>query len=513
MRSAFYIGAVIIFVSLIFQALSCTKPNARVYDQVTNFWQTPGQTAAGVAPAYSALRDYAPLGSMFTLNEVTTDEVIVPTRGGDWYDGGVWEKAWKHTWLPDLYFFNDGWAFVYSGITRVNSILQAIDEVQPPDTASIKAELKILRAFYYYCGLDLFGNIPIIENNNVALSEVTNRSRKEVFDYVEKEIKENLPAITEDVNQRTYGRVTKWFAYALLAKLYLNSGIYSGTPRWAECIGACDAVISSGRYALEPDFFDNFIIENEKSRENIFVIPFDRDAGLNYFWLQIGTLHYQSTATFGLEVAGYANGHCSTAEYYHLFDSSDVRRKMFLVGQQYIDQIKDSAHMQYDTAVNIPLNFNPEIKSFSIPLPEARVAGARCAKWEFNKHGPGLMSNDFAVIRLADVILMKAEAQFRNGDAPGALVSINYKTDGVSIRSRTGLPDFTETEMNLEGLLKERARELSWEGWRRNDLIRFGHFTDARVPEKSVSADYRNLYPIPQTELLKNPYLKQNPGY
>jgi hypothetical protein len=186
---------------------------------------------------------------------------------------------------------------------------------------------------------------------------------------------------------------------------------------------------------------------------------------------------------------------------------------MFLVGQQYIDGIKDSAHMQYDGNVNIPLNFNPDIKTFSIPLPEAAVAGARCAKWEFNKHSFVDMSNDFAVMRLADVVLMKAEAQFRNGNAEDALNTINYKTDGVSIRCSAGMPDFIADEMNLNGLLEERARELSWEGWRRNDLIRFGHFTDARVPEKSVSDDYRNLYPIPESELLKNPYLKQNPGY
>ena len=123
------------------------------------------------------------------------------------------------------------------------------------------------------------------------------------------------------------------------------------------------------------------------------------------------------------------------------------------------------------------------------------------------------MSNDFAVFRLADIILMKAEAQFKEGNMGDALSTINLKTNGVSIRSRTGLPDFTATEMTPDGLLKERARELSWEGWRRNDMVRFGHFTDATIPEKSVSADYRNLYPIPQAELSKNPYLVQNPGY
>lgn len=123
------------------------------------------------------------------------------------------------------------------------------------------------------------------------------------------------------------------------------------------------------------------------------------------------------------------------------------------------------------------------------------------------------MSNDFAVYRLADIILMKAEAQFRNGDAAGALLTINKQYSGVSIRSRAGLPDFSAAEMTPDGLLAERARELSWEGHSRNDMIRLGHFTDPRIPDKSKSEDFRILFPIPKAELDKNKYLQQNPGY
>ena len=185
---------------------------------------------------------------------------------------------------------------------------------------------------------------------------------------------------------------------------------------------------------------------------------------------------------------------------------------MFLVGQQYENQIMDAAHLQYDQLGNL-LSFDPVITSFKILPPKTEVAGARCAKWEFNKPESFTMSNDFAVYRLADIILMKAEAQFRNGDIPGALVTINQKINGVSIRSRANMPDFTLAEMTPDGLLAERARELSWEGWRRNDMIRLGHFTDARIPDKAASTEHVKLYPIPQSELDKNPYLKQNPGY
>ena len=372
--------------------------------------------------------------------------------------------------------------------------------------------METLRAFYYYQALDLFGNVPIVEKRNVNASEVDTKSKAEVFAYVKSKLEQNLPTLSQDVNRATYGRATQWFAFSLLAKLYLNAEVYTGVPQWADCIAACDVILNSGKFVLEEDFFKNFAVNNEDSRENIFVIPFDFSKEMLFFGLQVWTLHYNSGATFGLQVGGF-NGFCSTAEYLALFKDNDIRKKMFLVGQQYVDQIEDEGHLQYDNQ-NPPnlLIFDPVISSFHIQPPKTETAGARCAKWEFNKTGWS-MSNDFAVYRLADIILMKAEAQFRNGDAAGALITINKKYNGVSIRNRTGLPDFSDTEMTLDGLLAERARELSWEGHRRNDLIRFGHFTDPRIPDKAQSEDFRKLFPIPKSEIDKNRYLKQNPGY
>ena len=352
----------------------------------------------------------------------------------------------------------------------------------------------------------MFGNVPIVEKWHASASEVDTKSRADVFAFVEKEILESLPMLSQEVSDKTYGRVTQWFGLALLAKLYLNAEVFIDTQRWSDCIEACDAVLNSGKYVLEENFFDNFTIDNEDSRENIFAIPFDFNSGLIFFALQVFTLHYSSGETFGLQFGGL-NGFCSTAEYLDIFDDNDIRKKMFLVGQQYVGQIEDEDHLQYDRAGNL-LIFDPVITSFNTE----ETSGARCAKWEFNPTGWS-MSNDFAVYRLADIILMKAEAQLRNGDNAAALVTINQKFGGVSIRSRTGLPDFPGIQMNLEGILAERARELSWEGHRRNDLIRFGHYFDARIPEKKVSEDHRNLFPIPQSELDKNKYLQQNPGY
>ena len=504
--------------------LSCTDLEVPVYDKLATFWDTPEEVAAGVALPYVGLRSL--VMPVYELNETTTDEVIVPTRGGDWYDGGVWEQMWKHTWTSDHGIVTGGWQFIYgnadhSGIAPINLILENLSKIDPAlaekvDRPTLEAQLKTIRAFYYYQGLDLFGNIPIVENNNTPLSEIVNRPRGEVFEYVEKELLDNLSLLPTEVSAVTYGRPTRWFTEAILAKLYLNAQVYTGTARWSDCIDACDAILSSNKYALEENFFFNFSINNEASKENIFVIPFDWDEGLNFFLIELYSLHYNSGETFGVLVGG-VNGFCSTSEYLDLFDANDIRKKMFLTGQQYlnsqqyVDPVPDPANIQYDSEVGLPLIFDPEIKTFSSNDPEFKMAGARCVKWELNFLPP--MSNDFAVFRLADIILMKAEAQLRNGDAAGALATINQKINDVSIRSRAGLPDFTSHELTLDNLLKERARELSWEGHRRNDLIRFGYFTDARVPEKLESEQFRILYPIPQPELDKNPYLVQNPGY
>lgn len=498
--------------------LSCTDLETPVYHKVDNFWETPQQIEQGVAHAYVQLRSYVPTAfngapNVYDLHEMSTDEIIVPLRGSNWNDGIMWEHLWMHTWTPRSPAVKDGWQFIFNGVDVINQIIESLKNLPtPPDNLNIlMAEMRVLRAFYYYQGLDLFGNIPIFEKRFMTAEDARTRTRAEVFAFVEDEIMASLPDLSENVTTETYGRATQWFAYALLVKLYLNAEVYTGVARNADCIQACDAIIHSGKFVLESDFFENFRIANEGSKENIFVIPFDKDKQMGYFLVQLFSLHYSSGATFGLESGG-ANGFCSTVEYLANFHNEDIRKKMFLVGQQYVGQIEDEDHLQYDNDGNL-LNFDPVITSFNIQPPRTETAGARCAKWEFNKTGGGNMSNDFAIYRLADIILMKAEAQFRSGDVAGALTTINQKFGGVSIRGRTGLPDFPASEMNLDGLLAERARELSWEGHRRNDLIRLGHFTDARVPEKQISDNFRTLFPIPQSELEKNKYLDQNPGY
>ncbi|GAC1426492.1 MAG: RagB/SusD family nutrient uptake outer membrane protein [Flavisolibacter sp.] len=482
---------------------SCTKLDSKVYDQTTTFFTNPAQIAAGVAPAYLSLQGLAPTSDIYNLQEVTSDEVVVPTRGSDWFDNGNWQRLWLHTWTPADGAMNGAWEFIYGGIARVNLILQQVAGLtpQPTDIASINAELKTIRAYYYFLAMDMFGNVPVVSDYQTDLTKVAPKSRAEVFAFVEKELLANVAALPEKSNS-TYGRMTKWFGYSLLAKLYLNAGVYIGAPRWADVITNADMVIKSGKYSLEGNFFDNFTVNNQGSNEAIFNIPMDVKKGIGGFGLQMATLHYQSNETFGI-LAGPWNGFCSTADYYNQFDSVDKRKNMFLVGQQY----DLAGKPQIDKQVNLPLNFDPNVSTISSPAPLFRMAGVRCHKYEYTKDTWGAMDNDWVVLRLSDVYLMRGEAKFRAGVGDLGLSDFN------AIRARAGVSTWTAADLTLPNIEKERARELSWEASRRTDMIRFGDYINARVPDKAISGSFRTLFPIPKPQIDKNANLKQNPGY
>ena len=232
-----------ILMSMLF-TISCTDLSEDLYDRVEdgNFGNTPKEIDALVGGAYSSLRGFADGISnnyptceyVFFLNETVSDEATIPTRGTNWYDGGQYQDAQKHTWKPDNRMILSAWRYNYTGIAKINSIIYQIDKSSLTDTAKapIYAELKALRAYYYYNLLDMFGNVPIVVNFEDT-SLPSNSTRKQVYDFVEKELLDALPHLTSNV---VYSKFTKNVAYSLLARLYLNSEAFVGTPRWQDCI-------------------------------------------------------------------------------------------------------------------------------------------------------------------------------------------------------------------------------------------------------------------------------------
>jgi len=506
MRTTFLIRSSVATVLLIAIATSCTKLDQKVYSVVpeSEFWQTPAQIAAGLAPAYQALTNITD-ADVRDLNEVSGGGILVPTRGNDWYDNGNWQALWTHQWKPDLGPIDGAWSAIFNGIGKVNFTLNAVNALssKPSNIDAINAELKVLRAYYYFLAMDMFGQIPVVTDFNTDPATVNNsQSRSETYNFIVNEITSNIGALPDKTGE-TYGRMTKWGANALLAKLYLNAGVYTGTPNWEAAIAACDNVINSGKYSLSGDYLSNFAVSNEGSPENIFVVPFDKiNIGGNNW--EMRTLHYQSQLTYNLN-GGPWNGYCVTADFYNQYDNSDNRKQMFAVGQQFGS---DGTALN-DAQTGLPLVFSKYVNELSNPTDTFRLAGARNVKYHPEAGTSGGQSNDMVVFRLADIYLMRAEAKlWSNTDLGGALADVNM------VRGRAGVSAWSAGDLNKENLYHERQRELAWEGWGRNDAIRFGHFGDARTPGKPADADkHLELFPIPSPEISANGNLKQNPGY
>ena len=490
---------------------ACTKIDSKVYSNASadNFPQTERDLLSLVGASYGTLRGYV-AGNMQFVTETCTDEVVVPTRGSGWYDQGTWRQEAEHSWnAVSPGHINGAWEFCYSGIANVNLNLANLksSKIEVAGKDRIIGELKVLRAFYYYLLADLFGAVPLITEDSPA-GNIPQSTRTAIFNFVESEIKTALPSLSEENTPATYGKATKGFANGLLAKLYINAEVFTGTPRWADCLAACDAVINSNQYILLTDYMQLFKVNNDQNgsnKENIFVIPFDKTyAPGNH--LQMQTLPPGVQQKYGLNSDPWG-GFCTYAEFFTSFAENDNRRRQWLFGPQYGNDGKILKLSDYVDGTTKDLVLTPHIDSFGRALLNQ---GVRSVKYEVQQNNPATIEqdNDFAVLRYADVLLLKAEAALRSGDAGTARTLTNM------VRQRAGIGELSA--ITLDHLLEERGRELVWENWRRNDLIRFGKWegnwnTELKFAKRNET--YRRLFPIPATQLSKNGALKQNPGY
>ncbi|HSB93820.1 MAG TPA: RagB/SusD family nutrient uptake outer membrane protein [Flavitalea sp.] len=540
--------------------VTCTKLDVKVYSVLANedFWKTPEEIAAGKAPAYQALTGVGPDHSGFWIQSMTADEMVTPTRGGDWGDGGAWGKPYFHTQLADDNFVNGAWSDIFAGVGKCNFIIYTLENLNPAPVTLEKdlAEIRAVRSYFFSVGLDLFGNIPYVTNFKVDPTTVVNIPRAQVFDSIEADLKAVLPLLTEETGLSTYGKMTKWFAYAILAKMYVNAEVYTGTPRWADCVTMCNNIIQSGKFSLSPNYFDNFGV-NLPTPENLMVIPYDKNF-IGGQYTTVSTIMSNNAYSFGITTNYGNNGMSVTRDFYKNFDTTSVyysqmvngfvntyrtfndqRTGQILVGQQYVAGIpyppyKDilfnstntapagdpwdpssSAIKLYDQQSHLPLAYYDTMVQFSNSSDYFRLAGLRNIKY-YPQPGPtgDYMSNQQPLSRYADVLLMKGEALLRSGTSlDEALASVNE----VRRRAYSGSTahDWTMADLTLPNLLAERGREMAWELVRRTDVIRFGTFGNAKTypPKPADADDHFELLPIPVAQHLTNPNLTQNPGY
>lgn len=511
-------------------------------------------------------------GSVHTFQEFSSDASMIPGRQGDWVDGGAWQNIFLHNFESSVSKYNDVWNNLYRVIGLANSSIDRLNKYlgEHPEYAEYVYELRALRAVYYYYVMDLFGQVPLVVSSEVSANEVNQSNRSDVFKFVTSELAECIPHLSDSKSQNEgeyYGRITKAVAYMCMAKCAINAPVYTiddtnptsysafvGTDKsgkatasevqgktvsemgkninitldgetrnaWETAVYCADQIASLG-YRLQPSYADNFIVANQNSVENIWTRPNDC---VNYKiddYNIVRTLHYNHGGAIGYQ--GW-NGACSSKQQMLVYGygtaNPDPRLKLnFYTDKDYMEETGKAVE---DGATGKDLEYMPlavKVDFTATDDPHAmKCAGARMKKYEFDKSTTQQYSfnNDLVIWRYADVLLLKAEAEYRMGNKAEALTIVNDVRGRVAATPRT--------ELTLNDILDERMLELAWEGVRRQDQIRFCTFTEPTadrfkgVTHNASAGDYNDdtqgytmVYPIPYAVLNLNKKLHQNPGY
>ncbi|MCB0638027.1 MAG: RagB/SusD family nutrient uptake outer membrane protein [Lewinella sp.] len=488
-----------------------------------------GDASGELTAAYAELRNAgtANHGGYYSIQEITTDEMLIAAKGADCFDGGILVQLHQHTYTPAHGFVNGTWTQNYNAIGTINDKLGG-GTLSAEETAQARA----LRAYFYWRLLDLYGRVKLVTETAPDPPQAT---RQKVFDFVESELLAAL-GIAEVTGSMDLSNspladggsayvMNRYGALGILAKLYLNAEVYTGTAMWDKAEIAASYVIDSGVYQLcgdgctvknlgkrplvdaDPDELEGyaavFAPNNEGNPEHIFTVNFDEATGPNMNFSQMN-LHYASQFTWNFQNQPW-NGYATLEEFYNSYDNNDKRKaNNFIVGPQL--DFSGSALLDYAADDgDIQLNYTPQINE--LQPNSLREAGARPAKFSFKQFGRDNMDNDYPIVRLGEMYLIRGEAKARqSGNWSDAEGDVNV------LRARAGVAQYTG-DLKEDEFLAERGREMFQETARRTDLIRFGKYNDAWW-EKPVSDSHVNVFPIPQPQIdASNGSLTQNPGY
>lgn len=515
-------------------SMGCTKLDQKLQDSLNSV--SSSDVGSLLNGAYNSMNSLMHgQDQLFSLEEVTTDEALVPTRGGDWDDNGVWRVLHAHSWNTIHAQFKS----VYNALGALESGAITVLAFNPNTTQ--KAEALFLRSLAQFYFLDLYGQVPyrqVSDYNGLGPAPVMTPAQ--AVDTLVTTLTAIIPQLP--ASNSPY-RASPDAARFLLMKVLLNKGAFLNrqSPTFADAdmqqvVTLGNAIVGTGKYSLTTNYFDNFGPSNASlSHEMILAWPNAGTAnnngintgGVNARWMM--TLHYNSWDKNNKYGAAGWNGFSTVADFYNMFGATDKRvggvayngvtnqsglKPGFLVGQQ----VNENGQNITDRQGN-PLSFTPDVNLVEIDKNRLEVAGIRVVKYppDYNAYDGGNQTNQLQIFRYADVLLMIAEAKLRQAapDMAGALLLVNQLR---AARNATALATITLVNpanvYDPTTLLAERGREMYWESWRRQDLIRFGVFLK-QWDLKSADADpQRNLlFPIAPDELLANPNLKQNPGY
>jgi starch-binding outer membrane protein, SusD/RagB family len=521
MLSRGLIAATLLFLG----AVGCTEttelPTSTISDQ--EFFNDPGSYRAFLAKIYAGLAvsgQQGPAGNgdikgqdegfsqylrlYWEAQELPTDEAVIA-----WGDIGLPEMN-TQLWASNNTFVVSMYYRVAFQVSLVNEFLRQTTDaklternVAPALKAQIqtfRAEARFLRALSYWHGIDLFGNIPLVTEADQlsSTSPPLQSTRQAIYDFIVSDLTSAQGDLPGAAGSGTYGRATKEAASALLAEIYLNAEAYTGTPHYAEALAAAQAVIA-GPFSLDPSFQHIFLADNNTSPEIIFPIIQD---GKTTETFGGGTFLVHAACGGSMDPTAYGVNGCWAglrlkAETFNRFATDDPRRAFFYTTGQTVDVT--------------------DIRTFTngIAAPKYQNITSTGAAGSDATH----VDTDFPLFRLGEMYLVAAEALLRTGgDRAQALAYVNALRERAYGNTSA---DITDADLTLQFILDERGRELLWEAHRRTDLVRYGLFTGGAylwqwkggAPTGTATESFRNLYPLPASELAANPNLTQNPGY
>jgi starch-binding outer membrane protein, SusD/RagB family len=540
----------------------CTKLNERVLDEASVAGLTEKQQAEGlISPVYAKLTDVFLHTNYFALQEISTDEAILPFRGGtDWGDNGIYVQLHRHENVSSDVNVRNTWNHLVIGISRAVTAINALPANNYSDSKLFHAEARAMRAYYSMLLLDLYGLIFVKEDPS-AISTVLRG--EEAMNYIKSELLAVEPLLDNNTGP---GRLTKGGVAGLLARLHLNAAVYRDryaaafnftTEDMNKVIEYCDKIINSNQYALSADYFSIFNDNNHTNKELIFAVDQRADLGNGHNRMAYFSLSGDQYPLPAYPNANGTDGPGITPEFYRTWvnayapvDPADIDPRFYkknlvipndscipaanfnidrgiLRGQQYGLLRVNGAFLKCANGnmrvgklfnatrnkPNLPVNFTEQI-DFTVAGSDYST-GYRVEKYEFSKtsvSGRNFGEHDIVILRLADVYLMRAEAKLRKGDAAGALADVNI----VRAARTASAPPPALASINLDLLFRERGFEFYWECQRRTDMIRFGKY-EGTWTEKTNADKNKRLFPIPQTAIdgASNlpGYLVQNPGY
>lgn len=526
---------------------ACTNLDEKVYSEyiTDNYYNNKSEVISAVLRPYTHANAWTTAGQdgWWRLSEYSADQLAWPVKGRHGQDGGKWIRLHYHTWTADESNLKDAWNLMWWGVGLCTDPIENIEKrsieklgITEVEKKAFIAELKLFRAFHYLKIMDLWGNVPIVTQVGIPASPST-ASRKEVFNFIEKEIKENIDFIPVLSKQMT-GRMSKAGAYAMLTELYLNAEKWTGETRWDDCIKAADALISgqggaqNGNMTLDANITDTYKPTNDQSKEVVFSLAYE---------FQLSTAQPQWPSDFFYFnhrdiTGGGRNGNDGTVVIPGVFSkykANDLRKgEWFLFGPQF--KFSDptqpvlGANDEYQGKPlvfvdNIRRNLEAIQKGIDPEtLPSDMTTGEGNSGVRFNKYKLGDLSNakynstDWNIYRLTWIYFAKAEAIMRKNGGTAtqeAVDLINASKKRAFSAADWNTEAYTTATLTMNELLEERGREFIFEGFRRSDLIRFGKFTTGTWWDHKPTDENKVLFAIPNTQRVLNKNLIQNPGY